>query len=38
MRNHAVVFPTPKGGNHTLWVLGHLADARRAAGIDRMWL
>jgi hypothetical protein len=25
MRNHAVVFPTPKGGNHTLWVLGHLA-------------
>ena len=25
MREHAVVFPTPKGGNHTLWVLGHLA-------------
>ena len=25
MREHAAVFPTPKGGNHTLWVLGHLA-------------
>jgi len=25
MQDHAVVFPTPKGGNHTLWVLGHLA-------------
>jgi hypothetical protein len=25
MRDHAVVFPTPKGGCHTLWVLGHLA-------------
>jgi hypothetical protein len=25
MREHAVVFPTPTGGNHTLWVLGHLA-------------
>ena len=25
MRNHSVVFPTPKGGCHTLWVLGHLA-------------
>src|SRR5258705_8527510 len=25
MREHAVVFPTPKGGCHTLWVLGHLA-------------
>jgi hypothetical protein len=25
MRDHAVVFPTPKGGCHTLWTLGHLA-------------
>jgi len=25
MREHAAVFPTPKGGSHTLWVLGHLA-------------
>jgi len=25
MRDHAAVFPTPKGGCHTLWVLGHLA-------------
>lgn len=25
MREHAVVFPTPDGGAHTLWVLGHLA-------------
>ena len=25
MRDHAVVFPTPNGGCHTLWVLGHLA-------------
>ena len=25
MRNHCVVFPTPRGGCHTLWVLGHLA-------------
>ena len=25
MRDHAVVFPTPRGGCHTLWVLGHLA-------------
>jgi hypothetical protein len=25
MREHAVVFPTPRGGCHTLWVLGHLA-------------
>src|SRR6266511_1187193 len=25
MRGHAVVFPTPNGGCHTLWVLGHLA-------------
>jgi len=25
MRQHCVVFPTPKGGCHTLWVLGHLA-------------
>jgi hypothetical protein len=25
MRDHAVVFPTPNGGPHTLWVLGHLA-------------
>ena len=22
---HATVFPTPRGGGHTLWVLGHLA-------------
>lgn len=61
MREHCIVFPTPKGGGHTLWVLGHLAyieglvvrrfmlgednmhrgqlaDARRAAGLERMWL
>ena len=25
MREHPVVFPTPNGGGHTLWVLGHLA-------------
>ena len=25
MREHCTVFPTPKGGAHTLWVLGHLA-------------
>jgi len=25
MRAHGVVFPTPNGGCHTLWVLGHLA-------------
>jgi hypothetical protein len=25
MKEHAVVFPTPRGGCHTLWVLGHLA-------------
>jgi hypothetical protein len=25
MREHAFVFPTPNGGSHTLWVLGHLA-------------
>jgi hypothetical protein len=25
MREHCVVFPTPTGGGHTLWVLGHLA-------------
>jgi uncharacterized damage-inducible protein DinB len=25
MRDHGVVFPTPNGGSHTLWVLGHLA-------------
>jgi len=25
MREHGVVFPTPNGGGHTLWVLGHLA-------------
>jgi len=25
MREHCTVFPTPKGGPHTLWVLGHLA-------------
>ena len=25
MREHAVTFPTPNGGAHTLWVLGHLA-------------
>jgi uncharacterized damage-inducible protein DinB len=25
MRDHGVVFPTPNGGGHTLWVLGHLA-------------
>ena len=25
MREHCLVFPTPSGGGHTLWVLGHLA-------------
>ena len=25
MREHCTVFPTPEGGCHTLWVLGHLA-------------
>lgn len=25
MRDHHMVFPTPRGGCHTLWVLGHLA-------------
>ena len=25
MRDHGAVFPTPNGGAHTLWVLGHLA-------------
>lgn len=25
MRQHALVFPTPRGGCHTLWTLGHLA-------------
>ncbi|MFN8587091.1 MAG: DinB family protein [Candidatus Eisenbacteria bacterium] len=25
MRAHALVAPTPRGGGHTLWVLGHLA-------------
>ena len=25
MKDHATVFPTPRGGGHTLWVLGHLA-------------
>ena len=25
MREHCMVFPTPMGGGHTLWVLGHLA-------------
>jgi hypothetical protein len=25
MREHCTVFPTPRGGGHTLWVLGHLA-------------
>jgi len=25
MRPYGVVFPTPNGGCHTLWVLGHLA-------------
>lgn len=24
MKDHALVFPTPNGGSHTLWVLGHL--------------
>ncbi len=25
MRDHCMVFPTSRGGCHTLWVLGHLA-------------
>lgn len=25
MSEHCLVFPTPEGGCHTLWVLGHLA-------------
>jgi len=24
MRGHGLIFPTPNGGCHTLWVLGHL--------------
>jgi hypothetical protein len=27
MRNAPLTFPTPRGGNHPLWVLGHLAVA-----------
>lgn len=29
MRPHSMVFPTPRGGCHTLWVLGHLAYIER---------
>src|SRR5579864_1244994 len=25
MKDQPLTFPTPKGGNHPLWVLGHLA-------------
>ena len=25
MQEYCLVFPTPQGGCHTLWVLGHLA-------------
>lgn len=25
MRDHCVVFPTPNGGCHTIWLLGHMA-------------
>jgi uncharacterized damage-inducible protein DinB len=25
MRDHCLILPTPNGGGHTLWVLGHLA-------------
>jgi len=25
MRDRCLIFPTPNGGCHTLWVLGHLA-------------
>jgi hypothetical protein len=25
LKDHPLTFPTPKGGNHPLWVLGHLA-------------
>ena len=25
MREHGLVYPTPDGGGHTLWTLGHLA-------------
>ena len=25
MKDHGFVFPTPNGGSHTIWVLGHLA-------------
>jgi uncharacterized damage-inducible protein DinB len=25
MRDHCMVFPTPNGGAHTLWTVGHLA-------------
>lgn len=25
MKDAPLTFPTPKGGNHPLWVLGHLA-------------
>lgn len=46
MRDHCVVFPSPGGGCHTLWILGHLAYieclvihrlyARRAKSIGRL--
>jgi hypothetical protein len=29
MRPHAFLFPTPRGGAHTMWVLGHLAYIER---------
>jgi len=25
MKEHCTIFPTPRGGAHTIWVLGHLA-------------
>jgi hypothetical protein len=25
MKDHLLTFPTPNGGNHPLWILGHLA-------------
>lgn len=25
MKQHGMVFPTPRGGCHTVWILGHLA-------------
>lgn len=36
MRKHALVYPTPRGGCHTLWVLGHVAYIERLVVSDFM--